>query len=163
MVCLNVSFFDRDSKFTSNFWKATFGSLWTQLKMSTAFHPQIDGETRRVNQVLEDMLRMYVNEKQTNWSEYLPLVEFAYNSSWHASTNMTPFEAMYGYNCLTPVHFSNPSNKVDMSREMLTKMDEQLSKIKKHVKQAQNRQKNYNDKIKRHVQLEEGDLVFFQV
>ena len=107
--------FDRDSKFTSNFWKATFESIGTQLKMSIAFHPQIDGETERVNRVLEDMLRMYINEKQTDWFEYLPLVEFAYNSSWHASTNMTPFEAMYGYNCLIRVHFSNISRKVEMS------------------------------------------------
>ena len=71
---------DRDSKFTSNFWKATFKSIGTELRMSTAFHPQTDGETERVNRVLEDMLRMYVNDKQTNWNEYLPLVEFAYNN-----------------------------------------------------------------------------------
>ena len=56
---------DRDSKFTSNFWKATFKAIGTELKMSTAFHPQIDGETE-INHILEDMLRMYVNEKQTN-------------------------------------------------------------------------------------------------
>ena len=109
------------------------------------------------------MLRMYVIENQTKCSEYLPLVEFAYNSSWHASTNMTPFEAMYGYKCLIHAHFSNPSSKVEMSQEMLTKMDEQLSKIKKHVKPAQNREKHYYDKTKRHVQFEEGDLVFLQV
>lgn len=154
---------DRDSKFTSNFWKATFQSIGTELRMSTAFHPQTDGETERVNRVLEDMLRMYVNEKQTNWSEYLPLIEFAYNSSWHASICMTPFEAMYGYNCLTPVHFSHDANKVDMSREMLRKMDDELSRIKKHIKHAQHRQKFYYDKSKRRVDFKEGDLVFLQV
>ncbi|MCO5612466.1 hypothetical protein L7F22_066733 [Adiantum nelumboides] len=87
---------DRDSKFTSHFWRATFESIGTQLCMSTTFHPQTDGETERVNRILEDMLRMYVNENQSNWNEYLPLVEFAYNSSYHTSIRMTPFEAMYG-------------------------------------------------------------------
>ena len=71
---------DRDSKFTSHF-------------------------TERVNHELEDMLRMYVNEKQTNLSEFLLLAEFAYNSSWHSSIQMTPFEAMYGQNCHTPFEF----------------------------------------------------------
>ena len=85
---------DKDFKFTSNFWKATFQAIGTQLRMSAAFHPQIDGETKRVNRVLEDMLRMYVNEKQTNWIDCLSLVEFSYNSAWHASTKMTPFEPM---------------------------------------------------------------------
>ena len=87
---------DKNAKFTSNFWKATFKAIGTELKMSIAFHPQTDGETERVNHVLEDMLRMYVNEKQTNWTEFLSLAEFAYNSSWHSSIQMTPFEAMYG-------------------------------------------------------------------
>ena len=97
--------FDRDSKFTSNFWKATFESIGKQLRMSTAFHPQTDGEIERVNRVLEDMLRMYVSERQNNWVDYLSLVEFAYNSSWHASIQMSPFEAMYGCNCSTPLNF----------------------------------------------------------
>ena len=69
---------DHDSKFTSNFWQATFQSIGTELRMSTAFHPQTDGETERVNRVLEDMLRMYVSERQNNWVDYLSLVEFAY-------------------------------------------------------------------------------------
>ena len=76
---------NRDFKFTSNFWKATFKTIGTEFKMSTTFHPQIDGETKRVNHVLEDMVRTYVNEKQTNWTEFLSLAEFAYNSSWHSS------------------------------------------------------------------------------
>lgn len=66
---------DRDSKFTSHFWQATFKAIGTQLRMSTDFHPQTDGEAERVKRILEDMLRMYVNEKQNNWAEYLSLVE----------------------------------------------------------------------------------------
>ena len=91
--------------------------------MNTAFHPQTDGETERVNWVLEDMLRMYVTEGQTNWVDHLSLVEFAYNSSWHASIQMAPFEAMYGCNCLTLLKFSDPENKVEVSKQMLERMD----------------------------------------
>jgi len=73
---------DRDAKFTGNFWKALFKGLDTQLNFSTAFHPQTDGQTKRVNQILEDMLRMYVMNQPTKWEEYLHLVEFAYNNNF---------------------------------------------------------------------------------
>ena len=71
---------DRDTKFTSNFWKIMFAYLGTKLNFSTAYHPQIDGKTERVNQVLEDMLRMYAMEKPSKWEDYLHLVEFSYNN-----------------------------------------------------------------------------------
>ncbi|MCO5576289.1 hypothetical protein L7F22_030098 [Adiantum nelumboides] len=154
---------DRDSKFTSHFWRATFESIGTQLCMSTAFHPQTDGETERVNRILEDMLRMYVNENQSNWNEYLPLVEFAYNSSYHTSIRMTPFEAMYGYNCPTPINFLNSRNKVELSHEMLEKMDNELAKIRGNIREAQKRHKLYYDKKHRVVEYEIGDMVFLKV
>ena len=71
---------DRDVKFTSNFWKGLFADLGTKLNFSTAYHPQTDGQTERINQVLEDMLRMYVMDKPTRWEDYLHLVEFAYKN-----------------------------------------------------------------------------------
>ena len=76
---------DRDFKFTSNIWKGLFADLGTNLKFSTTYHPQMDGQIERVNQVLEDMLRMYVMEKPTKWEYYLNLVEFAYNNGQQAS------------------------------------------------------------------------------
>ncbi|MCO5577987.1 hypothetical protein L7F22_031825 [Adiantum nelumboides] len=131
--------------------------------MSTAFHPQTDGETERVNRVLEDMLRMYVNDKQNNWGEYLPLVEFAYNSSWHASIRMTPFEAMYGHNCVSPIQFSDPDNKVEISKQMLDNMDAEMTKIRQNIKEAQKRQKQYFDQHKRTLEFKVGDFVFLKV
>ena len=71
---------DRDAKFTSNFWKGLFADLGKKLNFSTAYHPQTDGQSERVNQVLEDMLRMYVMDKPTKWEYYLHLVEFAYKN-----------------------------------------------------------------------------------
>ena len=71
---------DRDVKFTSNFWKGLFAYLGKKLNFSTAYHPHIDGQIERLNQVLEDMLCMYVMDKPTKWEDYLHLVEFAYNN-----------------------------------------------------------------------------------
>ena len=88
---------DRDTKFNSHFWRAVFHRLDTQLNMSTADHPQTDGQTERVNQVLEGMLRAYVTKKQTNWEDYLPILEFAYNSAQHVTTGFSPFMLMYGF------------------------------------------------------------------
>ena len=72
--------YDMDANFTSNYWKGLFAYLGTKLNFSTAYHPQTDGQTERVNQVLEDMLRMYVMDKPTKWEDYLHLVEFACNN-----------------------------------------------------------------------------------
>ena len=106
---------DRDSKFTSKFWKALFDSVETELSMSTAFHPESDGQTERVNQVIEDMLRAYCNRQPSSWVKYLPLVEFAYNSSHHRSLGMSPFKALYGQECLTPLKLSDPLISVRVS------------------------------------------------
>jgi hypothetical protein len=73
------------------------------LNLSTAYHYETDGLTERVNQVMEDMLRMYFMDNQTQWEKYLPLVEFAYNNSFHSSIGMPPYEALYGRPCRTPL------------------------------------------------------------
>ena len=77
---------DRDPKFTSDFWTQVFKKLETTLSMSSTDHPQSDGQTERVNQIIEDMLRAYVGAKPTKWERYLPILEFSYNSSKHTST-----------------------------------------------------------------------------
>ena len=87
---------DRDSKFTGNFWKYLFKGLDTTLNFSTSFHPQMDGQIERVNQILEYMLRMYVREQPSKWEDYLHLVEFAYNNHFQASSKFGPFEILYG-------------------------------------------------------------------
>ena len=82
--------FDRDTKFTSNFWNGLFAYLGTKLNFSTTYYPHIDGKTERVNQMLEYMLRMYVMDKPTKWEYYLHLVEFLYNNGQQASLGMSP-------------------------------------------------------------------------
>lgn len=88
---------DRGSEFTSRFWRAFSEMLGIDLLFSTAFHPETDGQTERVNQVLEQYLRTYADYKQSNWASLLPLAEFAYNNSPHSSTGVSPFFANKGY------------------------------------------------------------------
>ncbi|KAA3465767.1 reverse transcriptase [Gossypium australe] len=93
---------DRDPRFTSRFWKALHQAIGTRLDFSTAFHPQTDGQSERVIQILEDMLRGCIIDFRGSWEEYLPLAKFAYNNSYQASIQMAPYEALYGRKCRTP-------------------------------------------------------------
>ncbi|GJX86976.1 putative reverse transcriptase domain-containing protein [Tanacetum coccineum] len=94
---------ERDGRFTSLFWKALHGALGTHLDMSTAYHPETDGQSERTIQTLEDMLRACVINFEKNWDKHLPLVEFSYNNSYHTSIKAAPFEALYGRKCRSPV------------------------------------------------------------
>ncbi|KAG8503136.1 hypothetical protein CXB51_000932 [Gossypium anomalum] len=97
---------DRDSRFTSWFWKKLQEALGTRLSFSTIFHPQTNAQSERVIQVLEDMLRCCVLEFQGSWERYLLLVEFAYNNNFQSSLKMAPFEALYGRKCRTPLYWT---------------------------------------------------------
>ncbi|WMV54613.1 hypothetical protein MTR67_047998 [Solanum verrucosum] len=94
---------DKGAQFTSHFWKSFQSGLGTQVKFSTAFHPQTDGQAERTIQTLEDNLRACVIDFKGNWDDHLPLIEFSYNNSYHSSIAMVPFEALYGRRCRSPV------------------------------------------------------------
>jgi hypothetical protein len=97
---------DYGPQFVAKFWKSFQQLLGTTLNYNTTFHPQIDGQTERVNQVLEDMLRACVLTYDTDWESSLPFAEFSYNNSFQASLRMAPFEALYGSKCRTPLAWS---------------------------------------------------------
>jgi hypothetical protein len=94
---------DRDIKFTSSFWKKLFAGINTNLNFSTSYHPQMDGQTESTNQIIEDMLRMYIRTKPNKWEDYLHLVEFEYNNGYQTSAKLSPFEVMYDIKCTTPI------------------------------------------------------------
>jgi hypothetical protein len=119
---------DRDPKFTLNFWKGLFKGFRTNLNFSTAYHPESDGQKKRVNRVIEDMLRMYVMDKPSKWEDYLHLVEFAYNNGYQASLKMSPFEALYDRRCNTPVSWDNPTDRTVVGPELLKEMEDQMLK-----------------------------------
>ncbi|KAK8658830.1 hypothetical protein V6N13_029049 [Hibiscus sabdariffa] len=120
---------DRDPRFTSKFWKSLQTALGTQVKLNTAFHPQTDGQSERVIQVLEDMLRACVIEFHKSWEKSLPLVEFAYNNSYQASIKMAPFEALYGRRCRTPLCWSELGESKALGPEVFQKTEEQVAII----------------------------------
>jgi transposase InsO family protein len=99
---------DRGSQFVARFWKQLHASLGTHLIHSSAYHPQTDGQTERVNQILEDMLRGYVMEYPDSWDKNLPWAEFSYNNSYQESLKIAPFEALYGRQCRTPLNWIDP-------------------------------------------------------
>ena len=134
---------DRDPKFTSKFWKGLFNGFGTNLKFSIAYHLESDGQTERENQVIEDMLRMYVMDKPSKWEDYLHLVDSAYNSGYQASIKMSPFETLYGRKCNTPVSSDNPTDKAVVGPELLIEMEEKMSKINKNLNNSQDRKKIY--------------------
>ncbi|GJW99847.1 putative reverse transcriptase domain-containing protein [Tanacetum coccineum] len=94
---------DRDGRFTSLFWQALHKALGTRLDMSTAYHPETDGQSERTIQTLEDMLRACMLDFGKSWDRHLPLAEFSYNNSYHTSIKVAPFEALYGRKCRSPV------------------------------------------------------------
>ncbi|GKB63008.1 putative reverse transcriptase domain-containing protein [Tanacetum coccineum] len=94
---------DRDPRLASNFWSSLQNTLGTSLDMSIAYHPQTDRQSERTIQTLEDMLRTCAIDFGKGWVNHLPLVEFSYNNSYHASIKVAPFEVLYGRKCRSPV------------------------------------------------------------
>nr|GEY33882.1 putative reverse transcriptase domain-containing protein [Tanacetum cinerariifolium] len=94
---------DRDPRFTLDFWKSLQKALGTSLNMSTAYHPETNGQSERTIQTLEDMLRACAIDFEKGWVNHLSLVEFSYNNSYHASIKVAPFEALYGRKCHSPI------------------------------------------------------------
>jgi hypothetical protein len=154
---------DRDPKVTSKFWKGLFKGFRMNLNFSTTYHPKSDGKTERVNQVIEDVLRMYVMDRPSKWEDYLHLVEFAYNNGYQESLKMSPFEALYGRKCNTLVSWDNPVDKEMVGPELLKEMEEKMLKIKNNLKVAQDRHKSYADKNKNQREFKVGDHVFLNV
>eukprot|EP00253_Pinus_taeda_P011478 PITA_11478 len=153
---------DRDVKFTSTFWRTLFAELGTHLNFSTTYHPQTDGQTERVNQVVEDMLRACVMMKPTQWEEYLHLVEFAYNNGYHSSTQLSPFEVLYGRKCRTPSSWGGPEDRSRIGPEMLKEMEDTVKKVHTNLKAAQDRQKSFVDRKRRFKEFQVGDHVFVE-
>jgi hypothetical protein len=101
---------DRGSVFTSAFWTQLHEALGSKLDFSTAYHPQIGGQTERTNQILEDMLRACALDIGGPWEEHLPLAEFSYNNSYQSSIQMAPFEALYGRKCRSLICWYEPGD-----------------------------------------------------
>ncbi|GJT76152.1 reverse transcriptase domain-containing protein [Tanacetum coccineum] len=154
---------DRYSHFTSNFWRSLQEALGTNLDMSTAYHPQMDGQSERTIQTLEDMLRACVIDFGSSWDRHLPLVEFSYNNSYHASIKAAPYEALYGRKCRSPVCWSKVGDSQLTCLELIGDTTEKIVQIKNRLLAARSRQKSYADKRLKPLEFEVGDMVLLKV
>lgn len=135
---------DRDVRFTSLFWRDLCKIFGTKLGMSTAFHPQTDGQTERMNRFLEEMLRHYVSPTMNDWDVQLVPLEFAVNKSKQDSTNMSPFEIVYGEQLLDPLNM-DVEWKAVAAQEMAARMRTNLQRARTAIAVAQAKQKKYAD------------------
>ena len=120
---------DRDPKFTSRFWGALQRAFGTRFNLSTAYHPQTDGQSEHTIQTLEDMLRACVLDEKRDWSKTLPLIEFAYNNSYHSSIGMAPYEALYGRKCRSPLCWYEVGENALLGPEMVRETSERIREI----------------------------------
>jgi hypothetical protein len=131
--------------------------------MSTALHPQTDGQSERTIKTLEDLLRACAMEFGGNWKDRIPLVEFTYNNSYQATIRMAPYEALYGIKCRTPVCWEEVGDQNLMGPEFVQDTSEKIRIIRDRMKAAQDRQKRYADRRRRPLEFNVGDKVYLKV
>src|ERR1043166_7364676 len=154
---------DRDSRFTSDLWKQLHKALGTQLNLSTAYHPQTDGQSERTIQTLEDMLRAWGLELKASWAVHFPLLEFPNINTYHTSIQCAPFEALYGRKCRSPVCWLEPGERSWIQLPIVQETTDKISVIKERLKAARDRQKSYADKRRKPLEFMVGDKVLLKV
>ncbi|WVZ95784.1 hypothetical protein U9M48_041507 [Paspalum notatum var. saurae] len=154
---------DRGRQLTARFWKSLHEALGTKLDYSTAYHPQTYGQTERVNQLLEDLLRACVLTYGPNWEDSLPFEEFSYDNSYQASIEMSPFQALYGRQCRTPLMREEAGERQFFGPAMFEEAAENVAKVRENLRIAQSRQKSYADKRRLDLTFEAGEFVYLKV
>ncbi|GKB35114.1 reverse transcriptase domain-containing protein [Tanacetum coccineum] len=154
---------DRDGRFTSRCWQTVQKALGMRLDMSTAYHPQTDGQSERTVQTLEDMLRACVIDFGGSWYVHLPLAEFSYYNIYHSSIRCAPFEALYGRKCRSPVLWAEIGESSFIGPELVQETTDKVVLIKEKLKAARDRQKSYADNRRKPLEFEVGDRVMLKV
>jgi hypothetical protein len=153
---------DRDPRFTAHFWRALWDQLGTKLVMSTAYHPQTDGQTERANRTLEEMLRSYINVTQSDWDEHLSVLEMAYNNSKQTSTGFSPFYLNSGQEVQMPLDLSLGAARAcnnPEAQDRIIQLRKDLVLAKDSIRKAQQRQGHYADQHRRNILFQVGDQV----
>ncbi|KAK1423220.1 hypothetical protein QVD17_18516 [Tagetes erecta] len=154
---------DRGPQFTSKFWGSLQKAFGTRLDLSTAYHPQTDGQSERTIQTLEDMLRACVIDFGGSWENHLPLVEFSYNNSYHTSIQAAPFEALYGRKCRSPICWAEVGDSQLFGPDLVRETTEKIVQIRNRMAAARDRQKSYADLHRQAVEFNVGDKVLLKV
>nr|GEV51218.1 putative reverse transcriptase domain, ribonuclease H-like domain, aspartic peptidase domain protein [Tanacetum cinerariifolium] len=155
--------YDRDPRFALNIWRSLQKALGASLDMSTAYHPQTDGQSKRTIKTLKDMLRACVIDFGKGWVNHLPLVEFSYNNSYQASIKAAPFEALYGRKCCSPVCWAEVGEVQLISPELVQETTKKIIQIKQRIQAARDRQKSYANLKRKSMEFQVGDMVMFKV
>ena len=154
---------DRDKLFTSALWKDFMRALQTSLHLTTAFHPEADGQSERTNRTMTTMLRAFVSSHQKGWHKYLPLVEFAYNASVHPGTGASPFYLLYGYHPRSPLDLdlaeAAPGDRAVPALQRIHDMKVALESARALLQQAHDRMAAYANKTRRPAEFKVGDEV----
>ena len=150
---------DRDTRFTSNFWKSLWSQFGTKLHMSTAFHPQTDGQTERANRTLEESLRSYVSINHDDWDDHLPLLEFAVNNSKATSTGQSSFYLNYGEHPRLPIDNLIPDSNVEEVQSMLNRLKDNVQLAKQELIKSQINQAKYANNKRRDFVFKVGEKV----
>ena len=151
---------DRGSVFTAKFWSSLCYHLKIKRKLSTAFHPQTDGQTERQNQTLEQYLRMYVNYQQDNWVELLPMAEFAYNNSHHSSLGASPFYALMGLDPAFDTYSGEAPINTPAATERVLALQALRKELESNLRKARTQQAQYYDAKRKPRTYKKGDLVW---
>lgn len=151
---------DRGSIFVSQFWSLLLKNLRIEQKLSSAYHPQSDGQTERVNQCLEQYLRIFSDHLQTNWLKNLSMAELSYNLQYHSSIKMSPFNANYGYDVPMDLSTELVPGSPPTLESYLTTLRQNVSIIQEELKLAEESSKHFADKKRRHQELKVGDKVY---
>ncbi|GJR00035.1 putative reverse transcriptase domain-containing protein [Tanacetum coccineum] len=153
------------TRFTIEFWEGQFQKAMrlSRLDMSTTYHPETDGQSERTIQTLEDMLRACVIDFGNGWEGHLPLIEFSYNNSYHASIKAAPFEALYGQKCWSPVCWAEVGDARFTGPELVHETTEKIVQIKQRMQAARDRQKSYADVRRKPLEFQVGDRVMLKV
>ncbi|GJR12274.1 putative reverse transcriptase domain-containing protein [Tanacetum coccineum] len=138
-------------------------ALGTRLDMSSAYHPQTNGQSERTIQTLEDMLRACILDFEGSWDVHLPLVEFSYNNNYHSSVRCAPFEALYGRKCHSPIMWAEVGEGQLIGPDLVQETTNKILQIKDRLKVAHDRQKSYADKRRKPLDFSVGDFVLLKV
>ena len=156
---------DRDARFTGRFWTSLFNMMGTDLKFSTANHPQTDGQTERINHLLEEYLRHYVTASQRNWLELLDSAQFCYNLHRSSATEMSPFELVLGQQPATPTEVAKQrtGGKCPATYRYARERQEMLEEAQDSLRKAAKRMKKYTDKKRCPLEFNVGDKVLLKL
>lgn len=154
---------DRVTIFTSNLYQELFQAFGVKIRFSTASHPQIDDQTKRVNQYLEAYLRGMVFQEPKKWLKWLPLAELWYNTSYHSSLKCTPFQALYGYKPPQVREFAVERTLSPTTRLTMAEREQMMQKLKANLEHAQSRMKHFADRNRTERTFEVGDMVYLKI